>query len=203
MVIHMQRFITLASTSEIRQKLLRSAGVDFRVEASDVDEGLIKESLKAHSASPAEIAIALADAKASSVSEKNTSHLVIGCDQVLAFGNQIFSKPESKNTAAKQLRSLRGQEHKLISAVVIYEDRQPVWSFAGTVTLTMRDFSDNFLKEYLDRNWPSIHSSVGGYKLEEEGVRLFSSIAGDYFTVLGLPLLEVLDYLGKRGAIEV
>ena len=128
--------------------------------------------------------------------------LVIGCDQVLSIGGKIYSKPKNQSEACKQLNDLKGKSHSLLSAAVIYEDCQPTWSHVGEVRLTMRNFSNTFLSAYLNRNWPGIQNSVGGYKLEEEGVRLFSKIDGDYFTILGMPLVEILSYLGQRGAID-
>jgi septum formation protein len=126
---------------------------------------------------------------------------VLGCDQVLDHDGIPWGKPESADAARAQLRALRGQTHRLFSAVVLYDAGQPVWRHVGEVRLTMRPFSDDYLDVYLGRNWPAVADSVGGYKLEEEGARLFQSIDGDYFTVLGLPLLPLLGYLGQRGWI--
>jgi septum formation protein len=127
--------------------------------------------------------------------------LVIGCDQVLALNQTIFAKPENPHDALTQLKTLRGQKHQLLSAAVIYADGKPQWRHVGVVRLHMRDASDGYLADYVDRNWDSIRHSVGGYKLEEEGVRLFSRIEGDYFNVLGLPLLDLLSYLTLRGTL--
>src|SRR5690606_9182027 len=114
---------------------------------------------------------------------------------------KIFAKPETPEDACAQLRALRGQTHRLLSAAVLYENGQPVWRRVGQARLTMRDFSDGYLDDYLARNWDSIRHAVGCYKLEEEGIRLFSSVEGDHFTILGLPLLPLLSYLGARGLI--
>lgn len=195
--------ITLASASEIRQQILRTAGVQFHVAAAEIDEARVKYDMSVQKSDPADIALALAERKAVAVVEDDPKCLTIGCDQVLALGEKLFSKPESKSQAQTCLEALRGQTHQLLSAAVILEGTRPVWRHVGVVSLTMRDFNDSYLDSYLERNWPSIQSSVGGYKLEEEGVRLFSCIEGDYFTVLGMPLLEILLYLGERGAIEV
>lgn len=201
-VIHMSHDLILASGSEIRQNLLKNANVPVRIEKPRVDEEMIKAALLAEEATPRDIADALAEMKAMKISEKFPGALVIGCDQVLDFDGRLLSKPETRDDAREQLRQLRGQRHMLLSAAVICENGKPVWRHIGQVRLRMRDFSDDFLEAYLDRNWPEIGHSVGGYKLEEEGVRLFSRIDGDYFTVLGLPLLELLNYLTLRGELQ-
>lgn len=198
----MQKNLVLASGSEIRQTLLRNAHVPFRIEKARIDEEMIKQSLLAEQASPRDIADTLAEMKAQKVSDKFPDDLVIGCDQVLDFNGTLLSKPESKDEARAQLQAMRSQRHMLLSAAVICEAGKPVWRHIGQVRLRMRDFSDEFLEGYLDRNWPGIADCVGGYKLEEEGVRLFSRIEGDYFNVLGLPLMELLAYLTLRGDLQ-
>ncbi len=193
--------LILASGSEIRATLLRNAGVDFEVQVARIDEEAIRQSLEAENASPHDIADMLAEVKAQRVAAKNPDTLVIGCDQILAHGRTILVKPKTADDAIAQLKSLRGQKHQLLSAVVIYSDGKPLWRHVGTVRLTMRDASDQYLTEYVLRNWDSIQHAVGSYKLEEEGVRLFTRIEGDYFNVLGLPLLELLSYLTLRGTL--
>jgi septum formation protein len=127
--------------------------------------------------------------------------LVLGADQVLDHRGRLLSKAQSPDEACDQLRALRGDRHSLLSAAVICEDGQPIWRQVGQVRLRMRDFSDAYLEDYLVRNWESVRHAVGCYKLEEEGVRLFSNIQGDHFHVLGLPLIELLNYLTLRGEI--
>ena len=194
--------LILASGSEIRHKMLRQAAVDHTVQVARVDEEMIKHSLIAEGAPPRDIADALAEMKAAKVSEKNFGALVLGCDQVLEHRGALLSKPQSPDHAIEQLTGLRGDRHTLLSAAVIYEDGKPLWRHIGVVRLRMRDASDAYIRDYVARNWDSIQHAVGGYKLEEEGVRLFSRIDGDYFNVLGMPLLEILNYLTLRGDIS-
>ena len=193
--------IILASGSDIRAQLLSNACVAFEVSAARVDEDAVRASLEAEQASPRDIADTLAELKAQRVAAKNPDALVIGCDQVLAFGQTILNKPQTPEEALSQLKMLRGQKHQLLSAAVIYADGKTQWRHVGVVRLQMRDASDAYLADYVDRNWDSIRLAVGAYKLEEEGVRLFTRIDGDYFNVLGLPLLELLSYLTLRGTL--
>lgn len=162
----------------------------------------MREAMQAEQAPPRDIADALAEMKARKVASRAADALVLGCDQVLAHRGDILGKPKNPEEATEQLKRLRGDTHQLLSAAVIYEDGAPVWRHVGVVRLTMTSFSDEYLEAYLRRNWESIRHSVGGYKLEEEGVRLFSQVQGDYFCVLGLPLLELLAFLGLRGVID-
>ncbi len=194
--------IILASGSSIRKTLLENACVPVTVQPARIDEYAIKAALVTEEATPRDIADALAEFKARKVGEKFPDALVIGCDQVLEFQGTVLSKPETVDQACAQIQMLRGKQHRLLSAVVVYKDREPQWRYVGQVRLLMREISDAYVTDYVDRNWPGIGDSVGGYKLEEEGARLFSRIEGDYFTVLGLPLLELIGFLTQRGVIE-
>ena len=198
----MNRPIILASGSEIRLRLLRAAGLDVTATAPRVDEQMVRQSLHAEAAKPHDIADALAEMKAARVADKNPEALVLGCDQVLDFHGTILSKPTNLEQARDQIIALRDQSHKLLSAAVLYDAGKPIWRHTAEATLTMSAVSDAYLDAYLARNWPDLATSVGGYKLESEGVRLFSAISGDYFTILGLPLLPLLGYLSLRGFIE-
>lgn len=194
--------LILASSSTIRAQLLQKAAVTFVVEPARVDEDMVRDALLAEQAPPRDIADALAELKARKVSEKHPEALVLGCDQVLDHRGTLFSKPQTPEEAIDQLRALRNDRHMLLSSAVICEAGRPVWRHVGQVRLTMRDVSDAYLTGYVARNWDSIQHAVGAYKLEEEGVRLFAGIEGDYFNVLGLPLLNVLSYLTLRGVLE-
>lgn len=194
--------IILASSSETRQRLLSAAGLTFTHAAARIDEVSIRASLEADGAKPLDIADLLAEMKARKLAEKNFDALVIGCDQALDFKGKSWGKPETKEDALHQLSVLRGQTHHLLSAIVVYHQGEPVWRHVGKARLTMHDFSDDWLAGYVARNWDSIRHSAGCYLLEAEGVRLFSAVDGDYFTILGLPLLPLLGYLRTRGFIE-
>ncbi|TXI01261.1 MAG: septum formation protein Maf [Pseudorhodobacter sp.] len=193
--------LLLASTSPIRRDLLRNAGLEVTTEAARIDEDTIRRSLESESAKPRDIADTLAEMKAAKISSRHPEALVLGCDQVLDYKGKVFAKPETEAQARDQILTLRGQTHSLLSAAVLYERGKPVWRHVGQARLTMRSFSDSYLDAYLSRNWPAISHSVGGYMLESEGVRLFDRIDGDYFTILGLPLLPLLSYLATRGHI--
>ena len=145
----------------------------------------------------------MAEAKARKISDKHPDAMVIGCDQVLNFKGRTLAKCETRDEAATQMAELRGHTHSLLSAAVIYEAGKPVWRHVGQVRMTMREFSDDYLRAYLDRNWDRARHSVGVYMIEDEGVRLFQRIEGQYFDILGLPLVELVSYLMLRGVIDV
>lgn len=193
--------LLLASQSATRLTLLRNAGLEVTPHPARIDEDAMRRALELENASPRDIADALAEAKALKLAQRHPTSLVLGCDQVLALKDRIFCKPETMDNARAQLRDLSGQTHQLLSAAVLYDRGEPVWRHVGVARLTMREISDAYLDAYLARNWPEVRHSVGAYQVEHEGIRLFSAIEGDYFTILGLPLLPLLNHLSLRGFI--
>ncbi len=196
--------LILASQSTGRIAMLRAAGVDVEAHPALVDETAIKDSMIAGGAKPRDIADALAEAKARKVSRKFPGALVLGCDQILVTADgQVFDKPETVGEARAHLEMLSGKTHRLISAAVVGENGEPVWRIVDTATLTMRNLSSAFIDQYVDSHWEHIRHSVGCYRIEAEGAQLFASISGSQFTIIGLPLLPVLDYLRVRGLLLV
>ncbi|HMO06831.1 MAG TPA: nucleoside triphosphate pyrophosphatase [Paracoccaceae bacterium] len=193
--------IVLASSSETRLRILRAAGLPVTAQSPRIDEETVRSALGAEGAHPRDIADALAEMKARKIAERTPGAVVIGCDQVLEVDRRAWGKAPTRDEARRQLTALRGRSHRLLSAIVLYHDGQPQWRHIGEARLTMRDFSDDWLDGYLTRNWDDLRHSAGGYLVEAEGVRLFSAIEGDWFTILGLPLLPLLGYLGQRGFI--
>ncbi|ALL15061.1 Maf family protein [Caulobacter henricii] len=193
--------VTLASKSSARQAILRNAGLTFESVVAGVDEEGTKASLLAEGAAPREVADALAELKAVKVSGKLPG-LVIGADQTLDFAGRLIDKVETLDQARALLLELRGQSHKLHSAVVVARDGKPIWRVVQSARLSVRPFSDAWLDGYLDRRGEHILHCVGCYELESEGVQLFDAIDGDYFTILGLPLVGLLDFLRLHGALE-
>ena len=194
--------LILASRSPIRAKLLQQSGIDFEAVTALVDEEMMKASMRAEQAPRRDIADKLAEIKAIKVSQKHPENFVLGCDQILSFNGEIFSKPKNKEELRDQLMALRSSRHELLSAAVIYQNAQPIWRFVGTARLTMRDFSETFLENYIDQNWKLVENCVGGYQIEAEGIQLFQRVEGDYFSILGMPLLEILNFLTVRGVIQ-
>ncbi len=191
--------LILASGSSARRQMLASAGVTFAVHPADVDEDAIRATLA--NPDPMHVARVLARAKAEEVSRRNPHALVIGSDQVLALGHTIYTKPSGIAEARTALRSLSGRRHHLHSAVVLASNGTRIWDHLDTAALHMRDVSDAFLDDYLARAGARVCTSVGAYELEGLGIQLFESIEGDYFTILGMPLLPLLTELRARGVI--
>lgn len=192
----------LASASVVRRNLLESAGIIVEVDPANVDEDAIKNAMLAEGAPPRDIADALAEMKAARISARHPDEFVLGADQVLVCNGSLFSKSASLDQARAHLQALRTERHELISAAVICERGEPVWRHIGTAWLTMRSFSSTFLEEYLEAAGEEALNSMGGYHLEGRGSQLFSQVEGDYFTILGLPLLEILGYLRARGVLS-
>jgi septum formation protein len=194
----MQPRVILASRSTTRANLLRNAGIPFEIAPVAVDEDAVRAAMLAEDAPPRDIADALAELKARRAASRDPGALAIGADQVLECENRLFGKPASVAEAREQLRALRGRSHTLLSAAVVYESSRPVWRHVGKVRMTMRPFSDTFLEEYVAAEAEELLRTVGCYRLEGLGAQLFSQVSGDYFTVLGLPLLELLGFLRTR-----
>ena len=191
--------IILASTSPTRQTILTNAGLSFTAVAPGVDEGDLVA--RNPSWSPQEVALKLAEAKAADVSRRYLDALVIGADQVLALGNRIYAKPATTQQCRQHLLELRGRTHMLISSVVCARSGETQWFQTAEASLVMRQFSDEFLEQYLGKVGMDCMSSVGGYKIEGLGLQLFEKVEGDHFTILGLPLLPLLSYLRSTGEI--
>lgn len=191
--------LVLASASPFRRRMLEAAGVSFRVVPAEVDEPAIRRHMP--TGDLAHVAQTLAQAKAAAVSKALPEALVIGADQVLAFGDELLSKPQDLDEARQQLQKLRGNAHCLHTAVALAQAGKVVWSHLETARLVMRAFSDAFLDRYLADMGTSVCRTVGGYEIEGRGIQLFERIEGDSFTIIGLPLLVLLVELRARGVI--
>ena len=192
--------VILASKSAARRAVLDGAGVRYEALVAGVDEEAVKAGLLAEGAGPRDIADALAELKAVRVS-RGRPEFVIGSDQTLDLDDELYDKAETLEAARARLKLLRGKTHKLHSAVVVAKEGAPIWREVVTASLTMRDFSDAFLEDYLASEGEHALGSVGCYRLEGPGAQLFSKIEGDYFAILGLPLMGLLDLLRRHGEL--
>ncbi len=190
-----QNRVILASASQVRAKLLTAAGVPHIVEPANVDEDEIKQALRLEGAPVDYVAETLAETKAQQISQRHSDALIIGADQTLALGDRLFDKPPDLAAARNQLVTLRGEQHTLHAAVCVVRAGQRIWHTNVPAHLTVREFSNEFLDAYLDAVGDAACRSVGAYQLEGWGAQLFARIDGDYFTILGLPLLPLLDFL--------
>jgi septum formation protein len=192
--------LVLASSSPFRRMLLENAGLTFQSRAADIDEREIEATLG--DAGPDEVAVTLAKAKALDVSRHFPGAVVIGSDQTMSLEERVYHKPASRDEARETILSLSGRTHRLNSAVAFAVDGEIVWEHVSHALLTARELSVDYVERYLDRVGDKAFSSVGAYQLEGEGIHLFSQIEGDYFTILGLPMLPVLEQLRRLGAID-
>ncbi len=193
--------IVLASGSATRRAMLEHAGVEFVVDTSPVDEAAVKAAMREETGNAARVAEVLAELKATKVSARHPGVIVIGADQMLDCDGEWFDKPESPAAARRQLACLRGKIHRLTSSVVAVRDGKRIWHHTEQAKLTMRRFSDAFLDGYVEKAGAGVLSSVGAYQLEGLGAQLFMVVEGDHFTILGLPLLALLDFLREYGEL--
>ncbi len=194
--------LILASKSPFRAMLLNHAGVMFSAQSAQINERAIEEPMQNAGLSPQQVALALAKAKALDVSNRNPAALVIGSDQTLSLGVEVFHKPEGMAGARRHLQALSGKTHQLNSGVALALAGKIVWEHLSVASLTMRVLSDGFIDRHLARVGERVLSSVGAYQYEGEGVQLFEAIDGDYFTIVGLPLLPLLKQLREWGIID-
>ena len=194
--------IILASKSQIRSELLLKAGLKFTAIDANIDEKEAKSSYINKGYSARDLADILAAMKAKKLSCEYLDKLVIGCDQIMECNGQILSKANNPTDLADQLKFLRSKSHTLYSACVVYFANKAEWRFIGSATITMRNLSDEYISKYVDDNWDEVKHCVGGYKIENSGISFLSKINGDYFSILGLPIIQLLDYLVNRGVLK-
>lgn len=198
----MSETILLASNSPFRKAMLANAGIAFQAVPADINERAVEAPLRESGATPDDVALVLAQAKALDVSERHAGALVLGCDQTLSLGDEVFHKPADMEAARRHLLALSGKTHQLNSAAVLVRDGNVLWSHVGIANMTMRKLEPAFIGRHLARVGARALSSVGAYQIEGEGIQLFEKIDGDTFTIIGLPLLEVLAALRELGAID-
>lgn len=194
--------LVLASTSPYRRALLANAGVDFSVDRPRIDERAVEEATQGSGVTPAEVALILACAKAEEVSARHPGTFVIGSDQTLSFEDELLHKPKDMEAARRRLLAFSGRTHFLNSAVAIARNGETVWSHVDEAAMTMRPLEPGFIGRHLARVGEKALTSVGAYQVEGEGIQLFERIVGDHFTIVGLPLLPLLEALRKLDAID-
>lgn len=193
--------LILASASAVRKRLLADAGVSVETDPADIDESVIKQQCRDTGRSSTECAARLAEAKARAVAARHQGSLVLGADQLLDHAGEWLDKPRDRGDAREQLRRLRGQSHELVTAATVVCNDERLWHAIARPRVTMRAFSEAFLDPYLDAMGERVLKTVGGYELEGLGAQLMEKIEGDYFAILGLPLLPLLDFLRGAGAL--
>lgn len=198
----MNTTLVLASQSIHRKNLMENAGLEFRCQPADIDERTIELAIKNTGATPKELALILASAKALDVSQKIPDAYVIGSDQTLSLNDELFHKPEDMEAARRTLLKLSGQTHTLNSGVSIAKNGETIWQHVSIAELTMRELSPEFIGRHLSEAGESVLTSVGAYQLEKQGVQLFEKIEGDFFTIVGLPMLPLLAQLRELNVIE-
>lgn len=194
--------LILASQSVHRRELLKNAGLDFEVEPSRLDERSMEAPLRGSGVGPEDVASILAEAKAEDVAGRHPDALVIGADQTLSLGDEVLHKPADMEGARRTLLALSGRTHHLNSAVVLARGKDVLWRHVSVARLTMRDLDPGFIGRYLAKVGDRALTSVGAYQIEGRGIQLMEAIEGDYFTIVGLPLLPLLKELRERGAID-
>lgn len=194
--------IVLASGSPFRKKMLADAGLDFIQDRPQIDERAVEKAVEGSGLTPEDLASILAEAKALDVSQRHPGKIVIGTDQTLSLGDEVLHKPKDMEEARRRLLALSGKTHQLNSAIVLVRDGEVLWRHVGIARLTMRQLDPGFIGRHLSRVGDKALSSVGAYQIEGEGIQLFESIKGDHFTIVGLPLLPLLDQLRHLGAID-
>ncbi|TPK71851.1 Maf-like protein [Mesorhizobium sp. B2-4-15] len=194
--------IILASGSPFRKAMLLNAGIDVEAVPADVDERALEAPLQDSGVSPEDVALILAEAKATEVSERKPGALVLGCDQTLSLGDEVFHKPADMEGARRHLLALSGKTHQLNSAAVLVRDGKVLWRHVGIASMTMRKLAPAFIGRHLARVGAKALASVGAYQVEGEGIQLFEKIEGDHFTIVGVPLLPLLAELRTLGAID-
>ena len=198
----MSQELILASASSARSRLLKNAGVFFRTVASGIDETAMKREFKLDNQRPSEVVEALATAKAKNVERKYPQTTIIGSDQLLVCSGQWFDKPTCLETAKHQLERLSGRVHQLVNSTVVIKNSMAIWSYQNTINVEMRELSSNLIDKYLAEEGLAVCESVGAYKLEGCGAQLLMQVDGDFFSILGLPMLPLLGFLREQALLR-